>query len=146
MTVSITTLLNFCKGGNNMRLHAGILLAATLASADESLIGTWMLEDGTDSMTIEDNGTLALETSIDVETILMPSELGFEDDPDTEEALAALIQGQIVYVSLSGTWESRGSRFLTVYEAAEVEGWEELVNDIMEIATPAIEGPPQGIG
>ncbi len=127
-----------------MRLHAGILLLASLASADESLIGAWMLEGGTDSMTIRDNGTLARETSIDVETILVPSELGFEDDPDIKEALAALIQGRIVYVSLSGTWESRGSRFLTVYQAAEVAGWEELVNDIMEIAAPAIENRQEG--
>ena len=127
-----------------MRLHAGILLAASLASADESLIGTWMLEDGTDFMTIRDNGTLAWETSIDVETILAPSELGFGDDPDTQETLAALVQGRIVHASVSGTWETRGSRFLTVYQAAEVEGWEELVDDVMEIAAPALETRLEG--
>ena len=127
-----------------MQLLAGILLVASLASADESLIGTWMLEDGTGSMTIRDNGTLARETSVDVETVLVSSDLGFEDDPDIQETLAALIQGRIVYVSLSGTWESRGSRFLTVYQAAEVEGWEELVDDIMEIAAPAFENRLEG--
>ena len=129
-----------------MRLHAGILLAASLASADESLIGTWMLEDGTDSFTIRDNGTFARETSIEVETILVLSEFGFEDEPDIEEALASLIQGRTVYVSLSGTWESRGSRFLTVYQAAEVEGWEELVDEIMEIVAPTIENRQGGSG
>ena len=127
-----------------MRLHAGILLVASLASADESLIGTWMLEDGTDSFTIRDNGTFARETSIEVETILVLSEFGFEDEPDIEEALASLIQGRTIYVSLSGTWESRGSRFLTVYRAAEVEGWEELVDEIMENCGSDYREPPGG--
>lgn len=127
-----------------MQLLAGILLVASLASADESLIGTWMLEDGTDSFTIRDNGTFARETSIEVETILVLSEFGFEDEPDIEEALASLIQGRTITVSLSGTWESRGSRFLTVYQAAEVEGWEELVDEIMEIVTPTIENRQGG--
>ena len=127
-----------------MRLPAGILFLASLASADESLIGTWMLEDGTDSITIRDDGTLAREISIDVETFLAPSDLGFSDSPEIKETLAALIPGRIVHVSLSGTWESRGNRFLTVYQAAEVEGWEELVDDLMEIAGPAMEERLEG--
>lgn len=127
-----------------MRLSAGILFVASLASADESLVGTWMLEGGTDSITIRDDGTLAREISIDVETFLAPSDLGFSDSPEIRETLAALIPGRIVYVSLSGTWESRDSRFLTVYQAAEVEGWEELLDDIMEIAGPAMEKRLEG--
>ena len=127
-----------------MRLPAVFLFVASLASADESLIGTWRLEGGTDSITIRDDGTLAREISIDVETFLAPSDLGFSDSPEIRESLAALIPGRIVYVSLSGTWESRDSRFLTVYRAAEVEGWEELVDDIMEIAGPAMEERLEG--
>ena len=127
-----------------MRFPAGILFVASLASADESLIGNWMTEVGTDSISIRDDGTLGREVGIDVENFLAPSDLGFSEDPEIKEAMAALIPGRTVYVSLSGTWESRGSRFLTVYRAAEVEGWEELVDDMMEIAGPAMEERLEG--
>lgn len=75
---------------------------------------------------------------------MSPADLGFSDDPEIQETLAALLPGRIVRVSLSGTWQSRGSRFLTVYQGAEVEGWEELVDDDMEIAGTAMEERLEG--
>ena len=115
------------------------LIFASLAFADESLVGTWEHESGQGTLTIRDDGTIALVTSIDVSDILAPTDLGFNDSPDIEEILAALLQDRSIQVSLAGTWRARGSRLLTTYQTAEVSGWKELVDDVMEVAAPAME-------
>ncbi len=120
------------------------LLLASLAFADQSLVGTWEHESGQSTLTIRDDGTITLVTSIDAGEILIPTELGFRDNPDVEETLADLIEGRSFQVSLAGTWRVRGSRLLTVYQTADVSGWRELVDDIMEVAGPAIEARHEG--
>ena len=119
-----------------------MLLLASLAFADEDLVGTWESDSG--SVTIQDDGTITLVTSIDAGEILIPTELGFRDNPDVEETLADLIEGRSFQVSLAGTWRVRGSRLLTVYQTTDVSGWKELVDDIMEVAGPAIEARHEG--
>ena len=118
------------------------LIFASLACADEDLVGTWESDSG--SVTIQDDGTISLETNIDSEEILIPSELGFNDHPDVEETLADLLRDRKIQVSLTGTWKVRGSRLGTVYQTADVSGWKELVDDIMEVAGPAIEARHEG--
>ena len=123
-------------------LFLGTLLLASLACADEDLVGTWASDSG--SVTIQDDGTITLVTSIDSGEILIPTELGFTDSPDVEKTLGTLIEDRSIQVSLTGTWKVRGSRLVTVYQTADVSGWKELVDDIMEVAGPAIEARHEG--
>ena len=119
------------------------LIFASLACADEDLVGTWESDSG--SVTIQDDGTISLWTRIDSEEILMVSDLGFNDYPDEVlETFADLLRDRKIQVSLTGTWETRGGRLVTVYQTAEVMGWDELVDDIMEVATPILEKPSRG--
>ena len=118
------------------------LIFASFACADEALVGTWNSDSG--SVTIQDDGIISLETDIDSEEILIPSELGFNDHPDVEETLADLLRDRKIQVSLTGTWKARGSRLVTVYQAAEVTGWNELVDDIMLVVTPIIKSRQEG--
>lgn len=118
------------------------LIFASFACADEALVGTWKSDSG--SVTIQDDGTISLETGIDSDEILTPSELGFNDYPDTEQTLADLLRDRKIQVHLTGTWKTRGSRLVTVYQTAEVMGWDELVDDIMVVATPIIESRQEG--
>ena len=118
------------------------LIFASFACADEALVGTWESDSG--SVTIQDDGTISLETDIGSEEILAPSELGFNDHPDVEETLADLLRDRKIQVNLTGTWKTRGSRFVTVYQTAEVMGWDELVDDIMLVVTPIIESRQEG--
>ena len=123
-------------------LFLATLLLTSLAFADEDLVGTWESDSG--SVTIQDDGTITLVTSIDAGEILIPTELGFTDSPNVEETLGTLIQGRSIQVSLTGIWKVRGSRLVTVYQTADVSGWKELVDDIMEVAGPAIEARHEG--
>ena len=120
------------------------LLLASLACADESLVGTWGHESGRSLLTIRDDGTIALVTGIDVLDIVAPTDLGFSDTPEVEETLAGLLQGESIQISLTGTWRTHGTRFLTTYQAADVSEWQELIDDIMEIAAPALEARLEG--
>ena len=118
------------------------LIFASFACADEALVGTWKSDSG--SVTMQDDGTISLETDVDSEEILTPSELGFNDHPDVEETLADLLRDRKIQVFLTGTWKTRGSRLVTVYQTAEVMGWDELVDDIMLVVTPVIESRQEG--
>ena len=118
------------------------LIFASLACADEDLVGTWESDSG--SVAIQDDGTITLVTRIDAGEILISTELGFTDSPDVEETLGTLIEDRSIQVSLTGTWKVRGSRLVTVYQTADVSGWKELVDDIMEVAGPAIEARHEG--
>ena len=117
------------------------LIFASLACADEDLVGTW---ESDSAVAIQDDGTITLVTRIDAGEILIPTELGFTDSPDVEETLGTLIEDRSIQVSLTGTWKVRGSRLVTVYQTADVSGWKELVDDIMEVAGPAIEARHEG--
>ena len=112
------------------------LIFASLACADKAPVGTWESDSG--SVTIQDDGTISLQTQIDSEEILLATDLGFNDYPDVEETLADLLRDRKIQVSLTGTWETREGRLVTVYQTAEVMGWDELVEDIMAVATPVL--------
>ena len=76
--------------------------------------------------------------------ILNSSEMGIEDYPEAEESLMELLADRTIDISLSGTWEARGDSLYTAYQDAEVTGWDELVDDVMEVITPVIEGRLEG--
>lgn len=115
-----------------------ILLLASLVSADESLVGKWALEGKIDSLEIREDGILVRGIGIDIEEILDSAELGFSDTPDVDEALMNVLHNRSIHVLLRGTWEARGSRFVSVYETADAREWNDLVEEIMEVAGPAM--------
>ncbi len=120
-----------------MKVTLDFLLLPFLSYADEAFVGTW--QSGSDVAEIGNDGTVVLHTSIEVAEVVTATELGFGEYPDTEEVLAVLLEGRRIHASLAGTWKIRGSRFVTGYQTAETMGWDEIVQDIMDVAGPVIE-------